>query len=348
VAGYLTVCFSDWTKDSFRNGVMRIVDGRRTDDPIRRSINPAEVEGIDYYIKPDPDFRGCAYRRCHRQLRQQLEVGDILFFRTLWRNCQHLIGYFTISAKVGDTEDPVCLADPSRSLLLPGYIVPITEELVCRLNSCAVPNSTRHINAWINENLGRNYLRLSAERTAFLKALLDSAANVSNALLHDPAFEADGWSAQQAFVWQKALGLLADIFDEEKELSGLPVTVGNIFLVKALFYARFARRLVAELVEATAASEGAPSSQRMGYVRSLGEEDLRTFVFETAAYFLQAPKVPDQLFLAVLGFSSEERALQQFIPSLREEVLVAALAGELTLSDLAHRQPYVIMRLSDG
>ncbi|MDA2922529.1 hypothetical protein MYX07_04675 [Patescibacteria group bacterium AH-259-L07] len=171
--GYLTVCFSNWKEEIFTNGIMRIKNGKRTDDPIRRPLKPGEMEGIHYYIKPDPDFFNFTYSRCHRRLRQQLQKDDILFFRTLWREKQYIIGYFTIKEKVGAPEDPICVADPKQSLLI-HYELEVTPGLVYRLNPHAQSNRSRHINMWINERLGRDYLMLGPGATTYLKYLIET------------------------------------------------------------------------------------------------------------------------------------------------------------------------------
>lgn len=171
--GFLTVCFSDWTKDYFSRGVMRIINGRRTDQPIRRNLKINEKEGVDYYIKTDPDFENFSYSRCHKKLRQQIKCGDLLFFRTLWRGKHYFIGYFLIKEKRGNPENPICLADKNQSLLLPNFIVPITPAVVKKLNPKAVFLKSRNLNLQINEWLGRNYLKLDQKKTAYLKNFLE-------------------------------------------------------------------------------------------------------------------------------------------------------------------------------
>jgi len=175
--GFITVCFSDWTKETFDNGIMRIIRGKRSDVPIRRPIRSDEVEGIDYYRKPDPDFLNFTYSRCHKKLRQQLQENDVLFFRTLWRGRQYLIGYFTIKEKRGDPQNPICIAEPSKSLLI-NFNLEITPELVKKLNPRARFNKSRHLNMWINEWLGRNYLKLPPEATNYLMELIKNKSHL--------------------------------------------------------------------------------------------------------------------------------------------------------------------------
>ncbi len=173
--GFITVCFSDWTQKVFNNGIMRIIRGKRSDEPIRRPIKPDEVEGIDYYIKPDPNFLDFTYSRCHRKLRQQLRKDDILFFRTLWRGKQYLVGYFAIKEKTVDSQDPICIANPDKSLLI-NFSLEITPDLVKKLNPRVKPNNSRHLNMWINESLGRSYLQLTPETTIYLINLIKTKA----------------------------------------------------------------------------------------------------------------------------------------------------------------------------
>ena len=169
--GFLTVCFCDWTKDSFSPGVMRIVKGKRTDQPLRQTL-ANKKEGVDYYIKPDPNFSNFTYSHCHKQLRQQLKPGDILFFRTLWRKKPYFIGYFLIKKKIGDPNNPICLADRNGSFLTDGFNIEITPEIVKKLNPRAIFTNSQHLNSQINQWLGRNYLRLDTQKTFYLIKLI--------------------------------------------------------------------------------------------------------------------------------------------------------------------------------
>lgn len=173
--GFLTVCFSDWTKEYFSRGIMRISNGRRTNYPIYRSLRPDEKERRDYYIKHDPDFSDFTYSCCHRQLREQIQPGDILFFRTLWRRKHYFIGYFLIKEKVDDPDDPICIADKNGSFLVSGYQIEITPKIVKKLNPRARFRKSRHINSQINEWLGRNYMRLDSEKIAYLMDLIKAS-----------------------------------------------------------------------------------------------------------------------------------------------------------------------------
>ncbi len=173
--GFITVCYSDWTKERFNRGVMRIIDGEGANYPIRRILRPDEEEGRDYYVKTDPDFSELVYSCCHRKLRQQLRPGDILFFRTLWRKKQYFIGYFLIKEKMGDPEDPICIADENGSFLVPDFKIEITPKIVKRLNPRFNFDNSRHPNSQINENLGRNYLCLDHEKTFYLISLIQKS-----------------------------------------------------------------------------------------------------------------------------------------------------------------------------
>lgn len=172
--GFLTVCYCDWTKEYFSPGIMRIINGKRTDQPIRHNLTNKKA-GRDYYIKPDPNFSTFTYSRCHRQLRQQIRPGDVLFFRTLWRGKPYLIGYFLIKEKSGSPDNPVCLADRNGSFITDGFKVEITPKIVKKLNPKAVFTKSQHLNSQINQWLGRNYLRLDAQKTLYLMNLIQQA-----------------------------------------------------------------------------------------------------------------------------------------------------------------------------
>ena len=167
MAGFLTVCFSDWNSDVFRRGVMAIRNGRRTEQPLRRPLRPDEIEEVHYYIKPDPDFDTGFYTHCHRKLRQAIQVGDTLFFRTLWRGQPYLIGYFLIEAKLLSDESPVCLANLEKSRLI-DFRLKITPRLIRKVRPNAVLVPGRHFNHQVNQTFGRSYIRLSDPATRYL------------------------------------------------------------------------------------------------------------------------------------------------------------------------------------
>ncbi len=173
MTSYLTVCFSDWNYDTFQRGVMKIRNGKRTNDPIRRPLKITEVEGQDYYIKPDPDFAVGVYGRCHRQLRLSIKPGDLLFLRTLWRGKPYLLGYFKIKEKIGTT-DPICRADLANSRLI-NFQHEITPELVRMVK----PDwkDSRHFNQQVVSALGRNYIKLDEKRTNYLLDLINQYPN---------------------------------------------------------------------------------------------------------------------------------------------------------------------------
>jgi len=158
---------------------MRIINENRTDYPIRRDLKPGEKENIDYYVKPDPDFSNFTYRSCHKKLRQQIEPGDILFFRTLWRGKQYLIGYFLIKQKADDSDNPICIGDSLCSFLSPEFKIEITPELVRKINPKAVFKKSQHVNSQINHWLGRNYLKLDTKKTVYLMNLIQKYTNQS-------------------------------------------------------------------------------------------------------------------------------------------------------------------------
>ncbi|MFA5870561.1 MAG: hypothetical protein WC842_01565 [Candidatus Paceibacterota bacterium] len=155
---FITPCFSDWTKEVFIPGPMKIINGKRTDYPIRRAIESGEEEGIDWYRKTDPNFKKGTYSRCHKALRLALRPGDTLFFRTLWRGTPYLIGYFGIIGKIGDLENPVCVTDVTRSKCV-DFLIPIGPGMVLMANEKTKLGS-RHFNKLVNEYMGRSYLEL--------------------------------------------------------------------------------------------------------------------------------------------------------------------------------------------
>ena len=175
--GYITPCFSDWNATTFQRGVMQIQNGTRTDRAIRRPLKEKEeTEGVDYYIKPDPDFDNYTYSRCHRGLRKSIDKGDLLFFRTLWRGKHYLIGYFLIKGKMGDYNDPICIASEEDSPLI-DFSLPISPALVKKINSRAKFTSARPLNRQMNEFLGRNYLKLSSDGLKLLRTLIEKEVN---------------------------------------------------------------------------------------------------------------------------------------------------------------------------
>jgi hypothetical protein len=173
MTGYVTVCYSDQTQDTFQRGVMKMKNGVRTEKQIRRVLEPEEKEGAHFYLKPDPNFENWTYSICHIALRKVLKPKDILFFRTLWRNTQYFIGYFVISHKSGDPDNPICQADSGKSLLIKGYRYVITSDMVKILNPNADFSRDENRNRLISSYLSRYYLSLSPEKTLFLKSELD-------------------------------------------------------------------------------------------------------------------------------------------------------------------------------
>ncbi len=174
--GYITPCFSDWNATTFQRGVMQVKNGTRTDRAIRRPLQEKEeIEGVDYYVKPDPDFDNYTYSRCHRSLRKSIDIGDLLFFRTLWRNKHYLIGYFLIEDKEGDPENPICIASAEDSPLI-DFSLTMSPDLVRKINPRAKFTSTRPLNRQMNEFLGRNYLRLNSDGLKLLRRLVEKEA----------------------------------------------------------------------------------------------------------------------------------------------------------------------------
>ena len=168
--GYVTYCFSDWMSASFQRGIMRIRDGERVDLPIRRPLRSDEREGREYYVKPDPDFERGTYSVCHRRLRIALDAGDLLFFRSLWRGKQYLIGYFSVAEKRGPDDDPVIIADLARSRLV-HFQLPITLRVARIINPETRFRRGVADNAVLNGRLGRNYKRLPPKAADRLVAL---------------------------------------------------------------------------------------------------------------------------------------------------------------------------------
>jgi len=152
---------------------MRIRDGKRTDEILKREVRDDEKENRDYYIKSDPDFDKWTYSVCHKSLRKVLLPNDLLFFRTLWRGQQYFVGYFEISLKTGDEINPICHADFGKSLLIDGYRFVIKPEIVVILNENANFSETSNKKRFISHHLARNYLRIDEEKTAFLKSEID-------------------------------------------------------------------------------------------------------------------------------------------------------------------------------
>jgi len=168
---FITSCFADETQEVFIPSPMRIINGKRTDYPIRRPIKKDEIEGVDWYRKSDPDFKKGTYTRCHKALRKTLQPGDILFFRALWRGTPYLIGYFEITKKIGDLENPVCVTDVTHSKSV-DFLIPITKGMVLIANKKA-KFGKRHFNMVVNENLGRSYMELSSGIGSFYKHYID-------------------------------------------------------------------------------------------------------------------------------------------------------------------------------
>jgi len=172
VSGFLTYCFSDWEREEFKRGVMRIRHNIKTDEPIRRPLRENEIEGRDYYVKADPNFGRGTYGVCHRGLRKILQPEDVLFFRTLWRQQQYLIGYFVVNGTMGSFENPTVLADTARSRLV-NFKLPITLELAKQINQETKYRRGIHPNRTLNGRLGRNYKRLDEQTTRVLIALIE-------------------------------------------------------------------------------------------------------------------------------------------------------------------------------
>ncbi|MEW6617432.1 MAG: hypothetical protein AB1333_03390 [Patescibacteria group bacterium] len=176
MVGIITPCFSDQNKSTFERGIMRIsANGKRTNDPFLGSL-AKKKEGVNYYIKKDPDFKNGTYSVCHQGLRRVIRPGDYLFFRTLWRGRQYLIGYFFIKEKSGsDPKNPVLVADLKKSKLV-HFSIPITSKIVKKINPKFSEEKfkTRHPNQVINEFLGRYSTRLSYQATKYLLSLFQN------------------------------------------------------------------------------------------------------------------------------------------------------------------------------
>ena len=169
--GILTYAYSDDRSESFSNGVMRISNGKKTDRKI--SSVDGKVEGVDYYVKPDPDFENGLYGVCHHDIRERIAEDEYLFFRTLWRGNSYLLGYFRVGSKIETPNGPLLVA---RDISLKNYEVPITEDIVKEVNPSAngEAKACRSFNEWINYNMGyRSYLKLDEEKTSFLRSLLE-------------------------------------------------------------------------------------------------------------------------------------------------------------------------------
>jgi len=164
--GMVTYAYSDWNVNHFANGIMKIRGGKHTDVPIHRSLKENENEGIDYYVKPDPNFKDATYDVCHPEIRERINVGEFLFFRTLWRESPYFFGYFHIGEKIDGEKGPILKADMWGRF---PYTMPISEETVLNLNPKAKDSHARSFNEWVNYNLGyRRYLELDEQRTDYL------------------------------------------------------------------------------------------------------------------------------------------------------------------------------------
>lgn len=175
--GFITYCFSDWEADTFKRAPMAIRDGTRTDTPLHGSLEGL-VKDEDYYFKPDPDFEQGTYSRCHRTLREQIQPGDFIFFRTNYKDRQFLIGYFRIKDKIDGKKGPILVADPDESRCI-DFEFELSEEnwdVIEKLNPRAINgyDSGRTINRNMMF-LGRNYLILDNEKTNFLLGLLSES-----------------------------------------------------------------------------------------------------------------------------------------------------------------------------
>lgn len=169
--GFITYCFSDWQSGLFQRGVMQIKNGTRNDTPIRRPLKKDELENRDYYIKADPNFALGIYGVCHRKLRKVIQLGDVLFFRTLWRGQQYIIGYFLVERKDGTENNPILIADLKNSQLI-HFTLPITLDLAQQINPDASFCRGVHHNVSINGRLGRNYKRIDEHTTHMLMDLM--------------------------------------------------------------------------------------------------------------------------------------------------------------------------------
>ncbi len=77
--GYLTYCYCDQDSEKFERGWVK-------------------DEG-NLWQKTDPNFQERTYSECHLKLREKIQIGDYLFFRTNWRRAPYIIGYFLIGDK---------------------------------------------------------------------------------------------------------------------------------------------------------------------------------------------------------------------------------------------------------
>ncbi len=172
--GFITYCFSDWEADSFKRAPMKIRDGERSEVPQHGSLEGL-VEGEDYYLKPDPDFDELTYGICHRKLREKIQPGDYLFFRTNHRDQQFIIGYFRVADKVEGDRGPVLIADPERSRCI-DFDFKLSEDnwdVVETLNPRAKGRyDSERADSRNMMALGRNYLILDQEKTDYLLGLL--------------------------------------------------------------------------------------------------------------------------------------------------------------------------------
>lgn len=153
----ITFCFSDQNSNKFKRGIIQ-----KTKCGLERKV--------------DPDFEKGTYSVCHQKLREKMEVGGTLFFRTTWHDEPYIIGYFDIGEKVKGEYGPILIAkkkvcvdyDLSISIMTLEKIAPGFPHFSYILHK-TMPQI-------VNYALGRQYKVLNEEQAIYLKTLIERIA----------------------------------------------------------------------------------------------------------------------------------------------------------------------------
>lgn len=152
--GYLTYCYCDQDSEKFEREWVK-------------------SEG-KLWQKTDPNFQEGTYSECHQRLREKIQTGDYLFFRTNWRSVPYIIGYFLIGnkEKQDEFEGPQLIA---KDRLCIDFNLHLNKELVEMINPEA-RNLYKNVRSWaegVNFALGfRQYKKLNEEKTKNLLKLI--------------------------------------------------------------------------------------------------------------------------------------------------------------------------------
>ena len=111
----ITFCFADQDSETFKRAIVK-----ETKCGLER--------------KADPDFEEGTYSVCHQKLREKMEAGGTLFFRTTWRDEPYIIGYFDIAERKEGEYGPVLIA---KKRVCINYRLPVSFLILDKL----APNS---------------------------------------------------------------------------------------------------------------------------------------------------------------------------------------------------------------